>query len=259
MRPNRPQNRSEQLADRQNAQQDVFLREVDDALREEELFTMAKRYGRPIAAAVVAGLLALAGYLWWQYSTTQAAAARGEQIVTALDKFDAGSPDAASQQLAPLAKDGPAGSRAVAAMIRASITAQQGKADEAAKGFNAIAADAGAPQPLRDLATIRAVSLKFDSMPAQDVVTRLKPLAVPGNPWFGSAGELLGMAYLKQGKPDLAGPLFATIARDKDVPETLRSRMRQLAGQFGIDAVGDVTKLVNPGGPVAPAAQPAAK
>ena len=74
------------------------------------------------------------------------------------------------------------------------------------------------------------------------MIDRLKPLAVPGNPWFGSAGELVGMAYLKQNNTALAGPLFAAIARDKDAPETLRNRVRQLAGLLGVDAIDDTAK-----------------
>jgi hypothetical protein len=77
-------------------------------------------------------------------------------------------------------------------------------------------------------------------MQPQQVVDRLQPLAKPGNPWFGSAGELMAFAYLKQGKQDLAGPLFAAIAKDEDVPRTLRSRSRQMAGLLGFDAVEDV-------------------
>ena len=64
-------------------------------------------------------------------------------------------------------------------------------------------------------------------------------LAVPGNAWFGSAGELVGAAYLRQNRADLAGPLFAAIAKDKDVPESIRSRTQQLAGLLGVDAVTD--------------------
>jgi hypothetical protein len=86
------------------------------------------------------------------------------------------------------------------------------------------------------------VSIRFDSLPPQQVIDRLKPLAVPGNAWFGSAGELVGMAYLKQGKPELAGPLFAAIGKNTEVPSSLRSRMRQVAGQLGYDAgTDDVT------------------
>ena len=71
------------------------------------------------------------------------------------------------------------------------------------------------------------------------VVARLKPLAVPGNPWFGSAGELVGMAYLKQGNTALAGPLFGAIARDTKTPDTLRARARQEAGLLGYDTIDD--------------------
>ena len=52
------------------------------------------------------------------------------------------------------------------------------------------------------------------------------------------------MAYLKQGKQDLAGPLFAAIAKDEDVPQTLRSRTRQMAGLLGYDAVVDVDETL---------------
>ena len=37
----------------------------------------------------------------------------------------------------------------------------------------------------------------------------MQPLAKPGNPWFGSAGEMTAMALIKQGKNAEAGQLFA--------------------------------------------------
>ena len=225
--------------DKAAAQQDVFLREVDDALREDELKSILTRYGKPIGGAIAAGLLALAGYLYWDNSTKQASAERSEQAIIALDKLDAGNTGAALADLEALTKDGSDGSKAAAAMTRAAIMVQQGKTEDAAKAFAAIAADSGVPQAYRDLATIREVSLRFDAMQPQQVVDRLKPLAVPGNAWFGSAGELVGMAYLKLGKPDQAGPLFAAIGKNTEVPSTLRTRMRQVAGQLGYDAGSD--------------------
>ena len=215
------------------------MREVDDALREDQLKSILTRYGMPIGGAIAAGLLALAGYLYWDNSTKQAAAERSEQAIIALDKLDAGNAAAALADLEPLTKDGSDGSQAAATMTRAAILVEQGKTEEAAKAFAAIAANSAVPQAYRDLATIREVSLRFDAMQPQQVVDRLKPLAVPGNAWFGSAGELLGMAYLKMGKPDQAGPLFAAIGKNTEVPSTLRTRMRQVAGQLGYDAGSD--------------------
>lgn len=231
-RPNSQSKADEQAA----AQQDVFLREVDDALREAELKSILSRYGKPIGGAIAAGLVMLAGYLWWDNSTKQAAGERSEQATIALDKLEAGNAAAALADLESLTKDGSDGSKAAAAMTRAAILVQQGKAEDGAKAFAAIAADEVAPQAYRDLATIREVSLRFEAMQPQQVIDRLKPLAVPGNAWFGSAGELVGMAYLKLGKPDQAGPLFAAIGKNTEVPTTLRTRMRQVAGQLGYDA-----------------------
>lgn len=221
------------------------MREVDEALRQDEMLGAVKRWGRPIGAAVAVALLGLAGYLWWEHSTKQAAGERGEQMTIALDRVEQGRLDLADKQLEPLAKDSHGGTAAVAQIMRANIALQQNRKDEALRLYNAVAANADAPKPLRDLATIRGVAANFDAMAPQQVVDKLKPLAVPGNPWFGAAGELTGLAYLKMNRNDLAGPLFASVSRDKDTPETLRARTRQMAGLLGVDAIDDVAKAAS--------------
>lgn len=245
LRPSRSQSRDEQLAARNAASQDVFLREVDDALRQDEMLGAFKRYGRPIGLVVALGLAIFAGVLWWNHRQTVQAGERGEQMTLALDSVDQGKIDPAGKQLLALSQDSAPGPKAAAQMMRAGIALQQGQRDEALRLFGAISADTSAPQPYRDLAAIREVAANFDAMPPQQVIDRLKRLAVPGNPWFGSAGELVGMAYLKQNNTALAGPLFAAIARDKDSPESLRNRVRQLAGLLGVDAIDDTAKAAS--------------
>ena len=118
-----------------------------------------------------------------------------------------------------------------------------------------MADDAEAPQPLRDLATVRMMTAAFDATPPDEVIARLSPLAVPGNPWFGSAGELVAFAHLAKGDQDRAGPLLVAIAQDEEVPPTLRARTRQLAGVLGFDPIEDVEATLNElGAGAAPAA-----
>ena len=222
-------------AERDAAQQDGFLREVDEALREEQVVDAFKRFAVPVGALLAVVLLALAGYLYWDNSVKAEAALRSEKAMIALDKLQAGQLDAAATEFAALAKDGPAASRTLAQMNLAAIAAEQGKIDEAASKFAAIAADPAAPKLYRDLAAVREVTLRFDTMKPDDVIAKLKPLAVPGNAYFGTAGELLGMAYLDAGKPDLAGALFAQIGQDKTVPQSIRVRVRQIASGLGYD------------------------
>jgi hypothetical protein len=238
--PDSDQSRSQELATRRAAEQEMLLREVDEAVRQDRVGTVAKQYGWWIGGGIVAVLLLFGGYLIWQDQRESRLETDSETLVTTLDKLEAGQVEQANDALAALGESGNSGTALSAQLARAGVALQGNRRAEAVAIFDAIAANGDAPQPYRDLAAIRSVAAQFEQLDPQKVVDRLKPLAVPGNPWFGSAGELVGMAYLRQGKNDLAGPLFAAVAKDESVPASLRSRTRQLAGLLGYDAVVDV-------------------
>ncbi len=242
LRPNLPEVREAKLAKAQAAEKDVLLREVDDALREEEMRDAIKRWGTTIAVALLLAIVGLGGYLWWDREHKAAAGERSQELIVALDDVEARKLEPAAVKLGTLAKESGDGTKAAAMLMQAGIAADQGKSAEAKRLFEQVAADSSTPQPFRDLATIRAVATAFDAMPPAEVVKRLKPLAEPGKPWSASAGELVGFAYLKQNRRALAGPLFAAIAKDKDAPETLRTRSRQMAALLGVDAIDDVAR-----------------
>ncbi|WP_164843935.1 tetratricopeptide repeat protein [Croceicoccus ponticola] len=244
LRPDNSITPADKKAVQDEARQDVFLREVDEAVRQDQMATAARRFGIPLAIAVVLGIAGLGGYLFWQSQQHARAEADAVELTLAVDRLEANQPDAALTKIAPLASSEFAGTRVPAQLLQAGIAQGKGEADKAAKLYAAIAADADAPQPMRDLATVRLVSLQYDTMKSADVIAKLKPLAVPGKAFFASAGEMVGMAYIEQGKTDLAGPLFAEISRDEKAPEALRARARQIAGLLGTDAIDDVEELM---------------
>jgi hypothetical protein len=219
------------------AQQDVFAREVDDAMREDQMRTALRKYGVPAGATVLAGLLGLAGYLWYSEHQQSVAGGQGEKFAQALDQVEAGRIQTGKGTLAPLSKSGGPGYQAAVKLAEAGILQEQRKDAAAATIFANLAGDSSVPKPYRDVAAIREIATKFDTLPPEQVIDRLRPLAVPGNPWFGSAGELVALAYLKQGKSAQAGTLLAAMSKDKTIAPSLRQRARQLAGQLGVDAI----------------------
>lgn len=227
------------------AQEDVLLREVDDAVRQDQYAHAAKRYGKPALIAVGLVLAALLAFTLWDMSRRSDREADSEKLVSALDQVEGGNLASGDAALAAVIADGSHGTRAAARLLRAGIAMEQSKPAEAASLFDQVAADGGAPQALRDIAAIRSVTARYDTMKPGDVIARLKPLAVPGSPWFGPAGELVAMAYLDQGHQAEAGALFAAIAKDDDTSETLRARTRQMAGLLGVDAIEDVDTVLN--------------
>lgn len=239
MPPTNPEKTNAQA--RKDHEQDAFLREVDDALREQEFLDNLKRYGKQIAAGIVVILLAVGGYLFWRDSRAAQHEANSDKLTLAISRIEAGNAAGAAKDLdALIAEGGTTGT--IARLTRAGASIQAGRMEEASRDFAAVAADSSAPQPYRDLATVREVALNFDKLKPEQVIAKLKPLAVPGNPWFGSAGEMTAMAHLKMGKKELAGPLLVAIVKDKDVPAALKPRIRQLAGQLGYDTIDDVAK-----------------
>lgn len=214
----------------------AFLREVDEELRRDQLATAARRWGLLAAIAIVAGLLAFAGYLYWQHRAEQARGVEGEQLAAAYDQVAAGSVPAATGSLRALEQADGSGTRAMALLTQGDLLLQQNDLRGAVAKFAVVAADASVAQPFRDLATLRQTAAEFDTLPPQQAIERLRTLAVPGSPWFGSAGEMTAIAYLRQNRRDLAGKLFGQIARNQDVPETIRQRAVQMAGAMGVDA-----------------------
>lgn len=220
---------------RPDPRDDAFIREVDERVREDELKRLFQTYGRWALLAVIVALAALGGWLFWQHRQEQARDAASETFLTALDKVDAGGSTEALAAIQPLRDgDGP-GYRALAMLTEAGVAARGGDVPKAAGLYNAVAGEADLPLPLRDLARIKAVRLEFDRLPPAQVITRLQPYLQPGNPWFGVAGELAGIAHLRANRPDLAGPLFMQVARDETASPSVRARAEQLAASLGQD------------------------
>jgi hypothetical protein len=216
---------------------EAFLREVDDAVRASDLTSFWKSYGRWLLVALAAGLLAFAGYIFWSNQQQAAADAQGEAFIKAIDKLRAEDTKGAKAILSKITDAPQPAYRAMAQMVLANIEGEKGDPKKAIAAYAKVAADSSLPQTFRDLALIRQTTGEFDTLPPPKVIERLKPLATPGTPWFGSAGEMTAIAYQKMGKDELAGPIFAQIAKQKDLPNSLRDRARQMAGALGVDAV----------------------
>jgi hypothetical protein len=218
---------------------EAFLREVDEELRKDQALHVWRRYGLLIIGAIVAALLAFGGFLYWQSHSEGRRGEEGDQFKAAFKALGENKAQEAEAPLKALAASSSEGFSAMARFTQADVLLQKNDLKGAAAIFSAIAADNGLPQEFRDLALIRQTSAEYDSLKPDQVIARLKPLAVKGGTWFGSAGEMVAAAYMRQGKPGDAGKLFGEIAKDDAVPRSIRQRAVQMAGVLGVDAIVD--------------------
>lgn len=219
---------------------EAFLREVDEELRRDQLASVWTRYGRWLIAGIIIALAGFGAAIYWQYHQEQVAGEEGEKLQKAYDDLVAQNVTAAKAPLDQLAASKIAGYRAMARFTQADLLLQNKDLKGAAAKFGEIANDASIGQPLRDLALIRQTSAEFDTLKPDVVVSRLRLLAAKGSPWLGSAGELVGAAYIKMNKPDLAAALFHQMADDETVPESIRQRAVKIAETMSVGPVSPV-------------------
>ena len=230
------------------AQNEALIREVDDAVRQDDLINFWQGYGKLVIGAIVLGLAAFGAWLLWLNHQHAQADAAGEQLSTLIKS--AQSETLNQESYDQIMASGAPAYKAAAQVVKGALASGKDNTAEADKMFSTIVADKKAPQPIRDLALVRKTALAFDKMKPQDVVATLKPLAEPGGAWFGSAGELTAIAQLKMGQNEAAGATFAAISRDNAAPPTVRLRAAQMAGTLGVasDKIGTIA-LPNGGAP----------
>ena len=132
---------------------EVLIREIDEAVREDALYSFMRDHGIKVLGVILLGLAGLGGYLIWDYYSEKALEEQSETLISALDYMDKRDFKTASEKVAPLLADGSApGARAAARFLQAAAALEEGNNDKATGLFKEIAADAEAPPALRDLA-----------------------------------------------------------------------------------------------------------
>jgi hypothetical protein len=216
---------------------ETFYREVDEELRRDQLADYWRRYGKLVIAGVILFIAAIGGVIWWQNHRELQAGERGETLISAFEDISAGNKKAAQPKLDQLAKSGSQGYRAAALLTRADLAAEASDMPTAVATFRQIADSDDFDKPYRDLALVRMTAVEFDRLKPQAVIDRLRSLATSDSPWFGSAGEMVAISYIKLNRPAEAGRLYAAMAKDRKVPDSIRSRAQQMASSLGFDAI----------------------
>ena len=222
---------------------DTFLREVDENLRRDQMQDFLRKNGKWIALAIVLFLAATGGWIYWEQHQKKQSAEQSEQLHAIFNDIAQNKQQTVPERLQKLEQANGDVVRASAVLTDAALALEKNNRSAAIAKYRELANDKGLPQLYRDVGTIRLTALEFDTIKPEEVVARLEPMAKTGNPWFGSAGEMTALALLKQGKKAEAGKLFAQIAADNQVPNSIRTRAVQVAGTLGVDASASLPGL----------------
>jgi hypothetical protein len=203
---------------------DSFLREVDEAVRQDRYQQLWDKYGvyvLGLAVLVVAGVAGYKGWTYWQQKQAQEAGAKFTQALSMEDGADAAK---AREMLTALAESGPEGYRVLARFQLAAAAAKAGEVDKAVADYDALATDSSVDSILRGHATLQAAALRLDKADYAEMERRLKDLIESGSAWRFSARELLGLSAYRLNNMREAERQFSDLVGDQGTPPNLRER-----------------------------------
>lgn len=207
---------------------DTIFREVNEAVRQDQLKALWNRYGVFVAAAAVLIVVGVAGYKGWVYWRAKQAGDAGARYVGALQLAEQGQAQDARAAFAALAADGPSGYRALARLQIADAEARAGDRAKAVADYDALAADGSLRSILQDYARIQAATLRVDDAGLAEMQQRVGGVDTAGNPWRHSARELLGLAAFRAGDGKEAERYFGAALSDPEAPANLRRRAEMM-------------------------------
>jgi hypothetical protein len=213
---------------------DIF-REIDEELRQEKLEKLWRAYGRYIIVGAVAVVVIVAGVAGWQQYQESQRRADGARFATAKALTEEGKTEDAAALFAALARESGTNYGVLARFHEAALSADKGDGDAAVAVYDAITADGDVDQPLRDLATVLAASVRANgkSPDTEAITARLQPLIDAGGTWRHSANEILGTLAHRSGDIAKAKELFKRIVDDVEAPQGLRARAAQMIAIMG--------------------------
>lgn len=207
---------------------DSFVREVDEAIRQDEFKRLWDRFGMFVLAGAVLIVAGVAGYKGWNYWQANRAAEAGARFVGALALEEDKKTQDAQAAFKELADGGPQGYRVLSRFQLASYDSKAGKRADAVKAYGELAEDGSVPPALQDYARIQAAVLLVDEASLAEMKRRVEDLAESDSTWRHSARELLGLAAYREGNEAEAERYFSAMLIDPGIPAGLRSRAEMM-------------------------------
>jgi hypothetical protein len=235
---------------RGSSQADEFIREVDEAVRQDRWLKLWRQYGAYVAGAalaVVVGTTAGVGWRAWQESQRQAEA---ERYMAAAELLRQNRPAEAAEAFAALARESDSGYAVLARLQAAQALGRAGDAAAKVGLLDQLAEDDAAAALYRNLGELLAAQQQFGEASPDDLASQLAKLTAADSPWRYSALELSALAQLRAGDTAAARATLAGLVDDPRTPPDLGRRAAELLSALGGPSDADVAGTAGtPGAP----------
>jgi hypothetical protein len=218
---------------RGSANTDEFIREVDEAVRQDRWLKLWRQYGNYIVGAALAVVIASAAGVAWRTWQQNVRFDEARRFAAAEQMLQEAKPAEAAQAFASLAEDSSGGYGVLARLRAAQAQAEAGDRAAATAALGRLAADDDAAPIYRSLGELLAKQQQFVLPDAEVPLAELEQLAGSDGPWRYSALELRALAQMRSGETVAARQTLDDLLADPLTPPDLARRAAELLAFLG--------------------------
>ena len=209
-------------------EQEAFIREVTEEVKNDNLKQMWEKYGIYIILLVVlaiVGAVSFESFKSWRQAKSET---WSDTYAYALNLENQGKYDESLKVLEQMEKTGGNIYSDIARLQTSNILFEQGKNEEAIKVLEEIAADKSINKKLRDVSAVKLASYKLDNAPREEIDALLQPLIRENGSWVNIAKEMTAMAAIRDGNIEEAQVLYNEILNTPNLPDGLKMRVQDM-------------------------------
>lgn len=211
---------------------DALFREVEEEMRREQFAKLWERYGIYVIGLAIAIIAVVGGSKIWESRQQAASETAGAEFEAATLLAESGKPEDAAKAFEAISASGPKGYASLALLSQAGAYLKLDKRAEALALFDKLAADGSADRQLTSYARLQAAALRLGEADYAELQTRLTPLIADDSSWRFTARELLGTAALKAGKLDEARTTLTPLLAAPGLSQAATERINRLMGEI---------------------------
>ncbi len=221
------------MRSRDSGNSDEFIREVDEAVRQDRWLAVWKQYNAYIIGAALAVLVGTAAGVGWQTYEANQRAANARALAEATEFLSSERPEEASAAFKAIA-DRVGGGVAVVAKFRAAEADKlAGDRDGKLALLEDLTGNADARSIYQRLAALLAKQETLEDSDAETLIDEIDQLSTPDNPWRASLVELKAIAQMKSGRTEEARETLDALLVDEEIPTNLARRASELLSALG--------------------------
>lgn len=209
-------------------EQEAFIREVSEEVKNDNLKQMWEKYGIYIILLVVLSILGAVSYEGFKSWQKKRSETWSDTYAYALNLENQGKYDESLEVLEKMEQTGGNIYSNIAKLQTTNILFEQGKIDDAVDILEEIVADKSINKKLRDVSAIKLASYKLDSGSYEEIETLLKPLIEENGSWTNIAKEMMAMAAIREGNIEAGRTLYGELLNTPNLPEALKMRVQDM-------------------------------